>query len=177
MPPPEGAELPVIVQFATRSVAEVPIPPPLVPAELPLIVLFTMLESRLTPIGPGETEIPPPLVPAELPLMVLLATVSKVRAARIPPELPLMVQSVIVMYARPPKKFGAATTPPAELRLTVLLRIVAVTAPNSPVLLEIPDPSLSLTLLFTTVRLAQFSIPPTAMPLMTQFLTVNVPPL
>src|SRR5580765_553241 len=140
MPPPEGAELPVIVQFATRSVVEVPIPPPLVPAELPLMVLFTMLESRSTPTGPGETEIPPPLVPAELPLMVLLATVSKVAAPTIPPplsvvELPLMVQSVIVMYARPPKGFGAATTPPAELPLTVVLRIVAVTTPNSPVML------------------------------------------
>ena len=47
---------------------------PLVPAELPLMVLFTMLESGSRPL----TEIPPPLVPAELPLIVLLATVSKV---------------------------------------------------------------------------------------------------
>src|SRR5262249_20631621 len=100
---------------------------------------------------------PPPLIPAELPLTVLLATAIEVLAPqKIPPplKLPLMVQSVIVTVARPPKKLGVATIPPPELPLTVVLRIVAVTTPNSPVSLEIPM-TLLLTLLFATVRLPQ----------------------
>src|SRR6476646_1570768 len=178
MPPPLiPAELPLIVLFSTVAPPE--IPPPLVLAELPLMVLFTMLEPGTRP--EPETEIPPPLLPVELPLMVLLATLREVLVAKIPPppivlKLPLMVQSIIVMYARPPKKCGAATTPPAELPLTVVLRIVAVTTPNSPVMLKIPV-WLSLILLFTTVRLDPFSIPLRELPLMTQFMTVNMPPL
>src|SRR5215831_13707061 len=141
MPPPlVPAELPLTVLFTMlRSPPPPLIPPPLVPAELPLMVLFTMLEPGTRP--EPETEIPPPLAPAELPLMVLLATVSEVPTSpKIPPpapvqKLPLMVQSIIVRYARPPRKFGTATTPPAELPLTVVLRIVAVTTPSSPVML------------------------------------------
>src|SRR5262245_13043794 len=47
-----------------------------------------------------------------------------------------------------------ATTPPAELSLTVVLRIVALRTPNSSTELEIPMESLSLTLLSATVRRA-----------------------
>jgi hypothetical protein len=44
--------------------------------------------------------------------------------------------------------------------------------------LKIPVPSLSLTLLFTTVRLAvPLEIPSDELPLMTQFLTVKMPTL
>ena len=66
-----------------------------------------------------------------------------------------MVQSVIVTCILPPRRAPAlATTPPAELPLTVVLRIVTVRVPNSSAELEIPMESLSLTLLLTIVRLA-----------------------
>jgi hypothetical protein len=52
-----------------RRTTSVDTPP--VPAELPLMVLFTITRAP-------ETQIPPPLPAVELPLMVLLATVKKV---------------------------------------------------------------------------------------------------
>ena len=45
-------------------------PPPASPAELPLIVLFTIVRR------PSEIAIPPPAPDAELPLIVLLMTVT-----------------------------------------------------------------------------------------------------
>ena len=72
MPPPLVPELPLIVLFSTvahRTVDDYR--PRLVPAELPLMVLFSITR-------PPETEIPPPLRGVELPLMVLLATLKKV---------------------------------------------------------------------------------------------------
>jgi hypothetical protein len=69
-------------------------------------------------------------------------------------ELPLMVLLVIVTCPEPNNPHTpTVSTPPAELPLTVVLRIVAVALPLQPSLL-IPVPSLSLTLLLTTVRLA-----------------------
>ena len=79
--------------------------PPPVPAELPLMVLFTMLKFR------RALALMPPPEGAELPLIVLLATdrlaavpdEGKKLTALIPPwvEFPLMVLLVIVTPAEP----------------------------------------------------------------------------
>ena len=197
MPPPDGAELPVIVLFATRSDEKnVDKPPPLVPAELPLMVLFTMLRSpppTPPPVVPAELpltvlfsmltsppEIPPPLVLAELPLMVLLATV-RVGSSADPTPIDrgrIAANDAIgnrdVCTAAKNVRCSDNTAP----RITAHRSAEDRRGHNSKFAGGVINTDEVVTdIAIHDRQAAQFSIPPTELPLMTQFMTVNVPPL
>src|SRR5262245_38710755 len=116
-------------------------PPPLVPAELPLTVLFVRV-SVPPPTPPLRT--PPPLVPAELPLTVLFVRCTVVLSALMPPPLPeeLLRRTVLLLtvrlFSKPPTWTPPPSTPAALRAKMVRTRVTLVPVENSP--FDIPPP-------------------------------------